>query len=128
MARPPAWPLPLPARRGALAHAEKWIAARVAPDLQTAPAAAWWSPVSASPPRCTPLAHAINVALGNLATGALRPATARGPRAWPAELADELKAGKVDTLVITAWNPVYALPVDAGLAEARIPRTRTAAS
>ncbi len=33
-------------------------------------------------------------------------------------LVDELMAGQVDTLVITAWNPVYRTPVDLGLEKA----------
>ena len=37
--------------------------------------------------------------------------------ALPASV-DELRAGAVDTLIITAWNPVYRAPVDVPLAKA----------
>jgi MoCo/4Fe-4S cofactor protein with predicted Tat translocation signal len=66
------------------------------------------------------LAHAINAALG--ATGS----TVRyvqAPIAEPTGLAqvralvEDIKAGRVDTLVITSWNPLYSLPADAGLKE-----------
>jgi len=33
-------------------------------------------------------------------------------------LVEEMRAGTVDTLIITAWNPVYCAPVDVPLAEA----------
>ena len=38
-------------------------------------------------------------------------------------LVEDIKAGRVDTLVITSWNPLYALPSDAGLAELLNPAT-----
>ncbi|KFE64770.1 4Fe-4S dicluster domain-containing protein [Hyalangium minutum] len=40
-------------------------------------------------------------------------------------LVEELRAGTVDTLIITAWNPVYRAPVDVPLVEAlgRVPYT-----
>ena len=65
------------------------------------------------------VAQAINGALGNLGTTVTftEPAvldTASGPAGWSA-LVDELRAGKVDTLVITAWNPVFTSPGDVDL-------------
>ncbi len=72
------------------------------------------------------LAHAINAALGNAGT------TVRYVQAPVAEptglsqvraLVEDLKAGRVDTLVITSWNPLYSLPSDAGLAELLDPAT-----
>jgi MoCo/4Fe-4S cofactor protein with predicted Tat translocation signal len=66
------------------------------------------------------LAAALNAALGNVGS------TVRFIQAPVAEsssfsvlrtLAEELQAGAVDTLVITAYNPVYTAPADLGLAE-----------
>jgi molybdopterin-containing oxidoreductase family iron-sulfur binding subunit len=65
------------------------------------------------------LVHAINGALGNLGATVTftEPAvldTASGRAGWMS-LVDELKTGKVDTLVITAWNPVFTAPGDVDL-------------
>ncbi|WP_426748996.1 TAT-variant-translocated molybdopterin oxidoreductase [Myxococcus faecalis] len=66
------------------------------------------------------LAHAINDALGNANK------TVRYVQASIAEatglsqaraLVEDIEAGRVDTLVITAYNPVYTLPADVGLAK-----------
>ncbi|MCP3102962.1 TAT-variant-translocated molybdopterin oxidoreductase [Myxococcus sp. K15C18031901] len=66
------------------------------------------------------LAHAINAELGN--TGK----TVRYVQSPIAEatglsqvraLVEDVEAGRVDTLVITAYNPVYTLPDDVGLAK-----------
>ncbi len=80
------------------------------PTSRPPAASAWWCPASASPPRCTPWR---TPSTRRWATWARRsrfvPASSdqtsgvAGLRA----LADELKSGAVDTLVITAWNPVY---------------------
>ena len=74
------------------------------------------------------LAHAINAALDNTAAGAtvrFVPSAAAEPAGFAGlkALADELKAGAVDVLVVTAWNPVYTAPADTGLAEALDART-----
>jgi molybdopterin-containing oxidoreductase family iron-sulfur binding subunit len=66
-------------------------------------------------------AHAINAALGNLGKTiklhqpSLSDATVAPDNGFGAlrELVREIDAGHVDTLVITAWNPVYAAPADA---------------
>jgi len=63
--------------------------------------------------------HAINAGLGNVGTTVTftEPAvldTATGRTGWQA-LLDELRAGTVDTLVITAWNPVFTAPGDVDL-------------
>jgi MoCo/4Fe-4S cofactor protein with predicted Tat translocation signal len=67
------------------------------------------------------LAAALNVALGNLgSTVEYGTALTTDASAGPASLRgllDEIKAGAVDTLVITAENPVYGAPVDFNLAE-----------
>ena len=58
------------------------------------------------------LAHAMNVALGNVGrTVALHPATESGEGSL-AGLAKALQAGEVDTLVIFGGNPVYSAPAD----------------
>jgi MoCo/4Fe-4S cofactor protein with predicted Tat translocation signal len=75
--------------------------------------------------RQTPLthavAHAINASLGNIGTTVrfTEPVldTVTGPASLQ-PLLDELRAGRVDTLVITANNPAYSAPADAGLATA----------
>jgi molybdopterin-containing oxidoreductase family iron-sulfur binding subunit len=75
------------------------------------------------------LVAAMNEALGNVGSTVnfVEPLTAdaqSGPAGLRA-LADEMNAGKVDTLVITAWNPVYAAPGDIDLAAAlaKVPTT-----
>ena len=71
----------------------------------------------AQPPLVHVAAHAINAALGSQAVSFTEPATPdvrTGPRAL-AELVSEMRAGKVDTLCITARNPVYGAPVDLDL-------------
>jgi molybdopterin-containing oxidoreductase family iron-sulfur binding subunit len=67
------------------------------------------------------LAHAMNAALGNagktVSYGAPPFPDAAGPAALRA-LADELAGGKVDTVVVTAHNPVYSAPADLDLGAA----------
>ena len=63
--------------------------------------------------------HALNAALGNVGTTVTfsEPAlldTATGRAGWQS-LVDALQGGKVDTLVITAWNPVFTAPGDVDL-------------
>ncbi len=66
------------------------------------------------------LAAALNEALGNAgATVAYREPVLLDPASGPDRLevlAGELRAGQVDTLVVTAWNPVYTAPADVDLA------------
>ena len=74
------------------------------------------------PPLVHVAAHAINAALGShgRAISFTEPATPdlkTGPRAL-GELVAEMRAGQVDTLCITARNPVYGAPVDLDFAEA----------
>jgi len=68
------------------------------------------------------LAQAINAALGNVGATVFHHApmvhdVAYGPAALKV-LIDEMKAGHVDTLVITARNPAYTAPADLGFADA----------
>ncbi|MFP2929431.1 4Fe-4S dicluster domain-containing protein, partial [Pyxidicoccus sp. 3LG] len=76
------------------------------------------------------LAHAINAALGNVGTGETAPVRyVQAPVAEPVGLSqvralvEDLKGGRVDTLIVTSWNPLYALPADAGLKELLDPAT-----
>ena len=68
------------------------------------------------------LAAALNVALGNLGNtvefGAPLTADPTAGVAPLGALAEEIAAGGVDTLVITAPNPVYGAPVDLKLGQA----------
>ncbi len=73
------------------------------------------------------LAHAMNAALGNVGAtvqyaAPVLPEAPAGPAALEG-LARDVEGGEVDTLVVTAWNPVYAAPagVDLGAALSRVP-------
>jgi MoCo/4Fe-4S cofactor protein with predicted Tat translocation signal len=98
--------------------ASKWIAA-VAEDLRNASGRSLVVAGERQPAAVHALAHALNVALGNVGkTVSYVPAIAEDTGlSGIRELVADIKAGKVDTLVITAWNPVYSLPADAGLSE-----------
>jgi len=65
------------------------------------------------------LVAALNDALGNAGkTVSYRPSALLDAAAGPAalgRLVAEIAAGKVDTLVVTAWNPLYAAPGDVDL-------------
>ncbi|MFL5363585.1 MAG: Fe-S-cluster-containing hydrogenase [Myxococcales bacterium] len=66
------------------------------------------------------LAHAINAALSSEVAVLHKPLlldTQSGPAGLRA-LAEEIRSGKVDTLVVTAWNPVHGAPSDLNLREA----------
>ena len=66
------------------------------------------------------LGHAINAQLGSAAVGYAKPVLHdldSGPRALLA-LAEDMRAGAVDTLVMTAWNPVYGAPAELNFGKA----------
>jgi Fe-S-cluster-containing dehydrogenase component len=97
----------------------------LAADLQSAGRSA----VVMVGPRAAPvvhaLAHAINSALGSEAVSQRRPVlhdVDTGPEALR-ELAEEMRGGDVDTLVVTAANPVFSAPYDLNFAKAldRVP-------
>ncbi len=72
------------------------------------------------------LAHAINAALGNTGTTVRyvqAPIHEESGLSQISALVEDIKAGRVDTLVITSWNPVFSAPVDAGLVELLDPAT-----
>ncbi|HET6414452.1 MAG TPA: 4Fe-4S dicluster domain-containing protein [Anaeromyxobacter sp.] len=74
------------------------------------------------PPEVHALAAAMNEALGNPGrTLSYRPPALLDPDDGPASLArlvEELGQGAVDTLVVTAWNPLYTAPADLDLRRA----------
>jgi len=79
------------------------------------------------PPVLHAAAHAINSALNSDAVAQAKPVlhdTDAGPRALR-ELTEEMRAGKVNTLVITAWNPSYGAPddLDFGTALSNVPQS-----
>ena len=58
------------------------------------------------------LAHALNAALGNVGQTVLFQSVPEPSERSIAELARDLKAGRVDTLLILGGNPVYSAPAD----------------
>ena len=96
----------------------KFVAA-VAKDLAGKRGAALVIPGERQTALTHAVAQAINATLGAIGTTVAftEPAvldTATGRAGWQA-LVDDLRAGKVDTLVITAWNPVFTTPGDVDL-------------
>ena len=92
----------------------------VAKDLVAAGRGALVSVGPRQPPVLHAAAHAINAALGSACAAAARPVlhdTNAGPRTLE-QLVEEMRGGKVDTLVITAWNPVYGAPDDLNFGKA----------
>jgi molybdopterin-containing oxidoreductase family iron-sulfur binding subunit len=79
------------------------------------------------PPAVHALAHAMNAALGNVGATVSYSLPVLGDAAPSAAalhaLARDVEGGKVDTLVITAWNPVHAGPagLDMGALLAKVP-------
>ncbi|HZW88663.1 MAG TPA: 4Fe-4S dicluster domain-containing protein, partial [Myxococcaceae bacterium] len=95
------------------------FAAAVAKDLASKRGAALVIPGERQTALTHAVAHAINAALGAIGATVTftEPAvldTATGRAGWQS-LVDDLRAGKVDTLVITAWNPVFTAPGDVDL-------------
>ena len=98
--------------------AAKFVAA-VAKDLAGKRGAALVIPGERQSALTHAVAHAINAALGAVGTTVTftEPAvldTATGRSSWGSGV-DNLRAGKVDTLVIAAWNPVFTAPGDVDL-------------
>ena len=92
----------------------------LARDLAAAGAGAVVLAGDRQPPAVHAIAHALNAVLGSAAISYAAPVlhdTDAGPRALT-QLAEEIRGGKVDTLVITAWNPVYGAPADIDFATA----------
>jgi Fe-S-cluster-containing dehydrogenase component len=104
------------------------IAAAVAADLARARGRSIVTAGSGQPAAVHALAAALNDALGNVGRTVayvdsvlLDPSAAGSADAPPpglAALARELAAGEVDTLVVTAWNPLHTAPAELGLRDA----------
>ena len=115
------------AQRFALGAEQARFADALASDLVRAGRAALVAVGPRQPAVLHAAAHAINSALGSDCTAQAKPVlhdTDAGPRALR-QLAEEMRAGKVDTLVITAWNPAYGAPADLnfGKAIAQVPHS-----
>jgi molybdopterin-containing oxidoreductase family iron-sulfur binding subunit len=104
------------------AHAK--AAAAVAADLARARGRSLVLAGATQPAPVHALAAAVNDALGNAGrtvtyreSGVFDGAGGAGPRARLGALSGELRAGAVDTLVVTAWNPLHSAPAELGLRE-----------
>ncbi|HLM46091.1 MAG TPA: molybdopterin oxidoreductase, partial [Myxococcaceae bacterium] len=98
---------------------QKWVDA-VAADLRAAGGRSAVIAGERQPAVVHALAAALNTALGNVGATVryvASPVTESTDISGLRALVDEVKAGAVDTLVITAWNPLYRAPVDLGLKE-----------
>ncbi|HUK66477.1 MAG TPA: Fe-S-cluster-containing hydrogenase [Anaeromyxobacteraceae bacterium] len=110
-------PLGAPLADERLARAAKVVAA----DLAGARGASLVLAGPGQPAAVHALAHALNAALGNAGQTVDYGAPAFDEPTGPttlAELAGELNAGAVDTVVVTAENPVYGAPADLELTAA----------
>jgi MoCo/4Fe-4S cofactor protein with predicted Tat translocation signal len=96
------------------AKINSWVKA-VAKDLQAAGGEAVVLVGPRQPAAVHALGHAINAALKSAAVAYTAPVLAQYEPL--ATLAGELKAGNIDTLAITAWNPVYSAPADLDFGE-----------
>ncbi len=108
------------AKRFELPAASARFADAVAKDLLRAGRGALVSVGPRQPPALHAAAHAINSALGSACAAVARPVLHdmdAGPRALR-QLTEEIRAGQVDTLVITAWNPAYGAPFDLNFGKA----------
>jgi molybdopterin-containing oxidoreductase family iron-sulfur binding subunit len=102
-------------------QASQWIAA-VAKDLQAHKGASVVIAGPSQPASVHALAHAMNVALGNVGVTVVHTepvVTSPVEHSQSVkELADDMVAGRVDLLLIMGGNPVYSTPVDVNFAEA----------
>jgi molybdopterin-containing oxidoreductase family iron-sulfur binding subunit len=106
---------------GASAAAAAWVAA-VAKDLQAHTGRSLVLAGDFQPPAVHALAHEINQRLGNVGQTVLYgPAVEARPvdtMASLAELAADMKGGKVEVLLVLGSNPVYTAPADLDFAAA----------
>jgi molybdopterin-containing oxidoreductase family iron-sulfur binding subunit len=115
-----------PASAGGAFASHPWVLT-AAKDLRAAGPAALVIAGARQPALVHAIAAALNTLLGSAAVGYARPALSdlvTGPSSLVA-LGREIEAGRVDTLVITAWNPAYSAPVDLAFGEllSRVPTT-----
>ncbi len=99
----------------------RWVEA-VAADLKAHPGRSVVIAGLQQPPEVHALAHAMNAALGNEGKTVVHTepveASPVSQFAGIRELAEEMRAGKVDALIILGGNPVYAAPADVEFARA----------
>ena len=108
------------AQRFALGTEQARFADALAGDLVRAGRSALVAVGARQPAVLHAAAHAINAALKSDCASQAKPVlhdTDAGPRALRV-LAEEMRAGKVDTVVITAWNPAYGAPADLNFSKA----------
>jgi MoCo/4Fe-4S cofactor protein with predicted Tat translocation signal len=117
IARSLAAKLGAPGGGGASAH-DNWVNA-VANDLKTKRGASIVIAGDTQPPVVHALAHAMNQALGNVGSTVVYTEPVEGNPtdciASIKELAADLDAGRVDTLLILGGNPVFTAPADLAL-------------
>jgi molybdopterin-containing oxidoreductase family iron-sulfur binding subunit len=101
---------------GAPAEGEqRRVAAAIAKDLARARGRSLVAAGAGQPPAVHALAAALNAALGNVGRTVRYFAPALDLEPAPdrlATLVGELRRGQVDTLVVTAWNPLHTAPAD----------------
>jgi Fe-S-cluster-containing dehydrogenase component len=106
---------------GGSASTNKWVNA-VAKDLLAHRGACVVIAGDAQPPAVHALAHAMNAALGNVGQTVVYTdpveAEAVDHLASLRDLVGEMRAGKVDVLMIVGGNPVYSAPLDLGFTDA----------
>jgi molybdopterin-containing oxidoreductase family iron-sulfur binding subunit len=100
---------------------DQWIT-ELASDLKASPGASVVIAGPHQPPTVHALAHAMNAALGNVGKtvsyiAPVLPNTLSQTDSLRA-LADEMRAGRVDTLIVMGANPVYNAPSDLKFADA----------
>ena len=108
--------------------AQEWVTA-VAADLSAHRGASVVIPGVYAAPQVHVLAQAINAALGNVGTTVIH-APANEARAEDqlgsiAQLVADMRAGKVDTLVILDGNPAYDAPADLDFAATMLAQVKT---
>ena len=96
---------------GTVKQHEKWIA-ECAKDLVANKGKCLVVAGHRQPVEAHLIAHKINAALGNVGTTVVFQADPPAQEVAIAELAQDLKDGKVDTLVILGGNPIYNAPAD----------------
>ncbi|HSD66793.1 MAG TPA: TAT-variant-translocated molybdopterin oxidoreductase [Vicinamibacteria bacterium] len=104
---------------GAVAH--EWVVP-IVKDLKRAGARALVMAGESQPPAVHAMAHAVNEALGAVGTTVTYTAPAEaapgGEAAALAALVADMKAGRVEVLVVLGSNPAYGAPADLSFAEA----------
>jgi Fe-S-cluster-containing dehydrogenase component len=98
-------------------RAGQWVAAAAA-DLGALRGKGLVVAGEAQPPQVHALAHAMNLALGNIGNTVYFIGEPDGPEAPLMDLVHDMRAGQVHTLLILDGNPAYTAPCDAQFAQA----------